>query len=172
MFKNIALSFEKPKAFLAAQMEKRKTTLGQDAFVCIAAALACSFYHFEYYHPYMDLVRSLLAVLFFYVWFSVSFINGVRKRYGFLIFLFCYWLLPQLFIGWQNYLDSTADYLAAVDVLSQFSKFLVYYPFVKWYELPAGKLPPALILAGYLIVCLAMYLIGYAVKKQLDEKEG
>ena len=98
--------------------------------ICAFATLAVSFYHFERSSVYFfaDGLRVFLLILMLAAWIAMFFINGIRKRYGILIFGAAYWCVPLLIITIQNGITDISKYSLLLYVMSEYSDILVRYP--------------------------------------------
>lgn len=150
------LSGKFPRAAKFLQDEKRKTSLLQDMIICAFAALAVSFYYFEYNSAYFfaDGLRAALLVIMLAAWFAIFFVNGVKKRFGILIFGAAYWLVPLIIITVRG----SATYSLLLDVLAQYSELLVRYPLLSISE--ALTLPYKGVILLFLLVLTLGYFAG------------
>lgn len=128
---NILKIIEKhPKiiAYINSLLERRKTKLYQDIVFCLAITLASSFYYFEYYQSQMDLMRAAITILMVAIWLGMAFTNGFKLRYGFLIFSFSFWLIPQIFIIWNENLTAVGGYTKANDIADNICRIIAVNP--------------------------------------------
>jgi hypothetical protein len=106
----------------------KKTTVWQDMLLCAAVTLACAFYEFEKFFPALatEVIGITLMILFVVCWLWCSFLNGLRKKYSFLIFIAAFWLIPRLITLLRANM-SILDYNKYLDAASQYSRLITDY---------------------------------------------
>jgi len=118
--------------FISELMTKRRNTLFQDMLLCAAVTATCAFYEFEHFlSPLMtDIIRAVLLVLFVGVWIWCAFVNGLWRKYGFLVFTALFWLIPRIFIIWHGSIADIRDYNEYLHAAAEYSSLLVEFSLV------------------------------------------
>ena len=143
----------------------RKNTLPENIIVCIATALAGTFYYYEYYygenlHTFVCLFISAAIVI---TWLLCSVCSGRDGKPGFMIFAFLYWSVPYIYILWYDTRDNLHNYNKWLAMSNKIARALLLNPF----DEAAKKLgaSPIDITAILLIFVMVMYIAGFLLKR-------
>jgi len=146
---------------------KRKSTVWQDMFLCTAVTLCVAFYEFERFVPAVavNFISTVLTALFVICWMWCAFLNGFWKKYSFLIFTAVFWLVPRLVILREEN-AGILNYNKYLDAMSQYSRLLVEFPFLKLSDL--FNTSGFLLTVSFLMWCVLMYFAGGHFKKIIN----
>lgn len=152
------------KRRILAALENTGTPLSIAA--CIAISLTCSFYFFEEFQPYMDVLRAGLCALFAFAWLWYTAANAYRHKAGFFLFFAAYWTQPQFIYGWSAGLVSAAEFNRAFYMLEKASAFFAYYPL----KMAAGLIgtTPELLCLWLVAVLSAVFIAFYILRLYAD----
>lgn len=170
----------------------RQAGLGEDIFLFAASLLICAFYQMENYRLNVDNIKSMpdlsglsalfalpaswllaygmqlfragFAVLFVMTLLSLSFSNGILRRWGFPAAVATLLLLPQLGL---SLLNTTRQGDGLLRFLQELSVMLGQWPFVMPQKLLAHTFALSVglpvVAALSLVACAAMFALGYFV---------
>ncbi len=147
---------------------KGKATLGENIIVCIAAALAGTFYFYEYYYESWANVHTLMcvgiSVTIALIWIASAFQSGKNGRIGFIIFAFLYWSIPYIYILYYSSRDNLRDYSAVLAFVNRIAKAVLNNPFSE----TADKLATnsATLAATLLVLIMLAYVGGFFLSRR------
>lgn len=136
----------------AAHIFGRKSSLSENILLCIAAALAASFYSYEYYQPWAGAARIAVTAVLVIVWAYCGFISGKNGRKSFSVFAAAYWIVPLMYTYFYGMRDNVSGYSKILDFLNRAAMLIAQRPFA---EIPA--LPSVCILSMTVIVLSAFF---------------
>ena len=151
----------------------KKHSIGENAFLCIAATLTPAFLSYDSYHGFLDLLKPFLAVLIFLVWAWCAFSSGKDKKPLFLVFAGVYWIVPYIYMLFYSARDNVAHYSKVLSFLNKSADVLFNRPFKLLTDYAGCE-------AGIFIICLIglvifSYLVGYNIsdtyKEQISDDE-
>ncbi|MBP3855260.1 MAG: hypothetical protein IK990_06580 [Ruminiclostridium sp.] len=140
-----------------------KNTLAENIVVCIAAALAGTFYFYEYYYESHIQIHSTLCLLITaaiaVIWLVCAAKSGKDGKLGFIIFAFLYWSIPYIYILYYSSRDNLHNYSKWLSIADRIAKALLYNPFFE----AAKKLGTSTVVlaAVLLILVMAAYIGGF-----------
>ena len=139
----------------------KKHSIGENAFLCIAATLTPAFLSYDSYYGFLDLLKPFLAVLIFLVWAWCAFSSGKDKKPLFLVFAGVYWIVPYIYMLFYSARDNVAHYSKVLSFLNKSADVLFNRPF-KLLTDYSGCDP------GIFIICLIgivifSYFVGYNI---------
>ena len=150
----------------------KKNTLSENIIICIAAALAGTFYFYEYY--YGDNIHKLACLLITaaitVTWLICSACSGRDGKLGFMIFAFLYWSIPYIYILWYDTRDNLHDYNKWLAMSNKVARALLINPFdeaAKTLGTSTINLAPIL-----LILVMGMYIAGFLLKRTYEAKRA
>ncbi len=147
-----------------------KNTLSENIIVCIAAALAGTFYFYEYYYEVQIQIHSTLCLLITAViaviWLVCAAKSGKDGKLGFIIFAFLYWTTPYLYILYYASRDNIRNFNEWLAILNRAAKAILYNPF---YE-AAEKLGTTTVVLASILLILVMfsYIGGYFAARRFN----
>jgi len=133
-----------------------KSSLSENMILCIAAALAASFYSYEYYQPWAGAARIAVTAVLVIVWAYCGFVSGRDGKKGFAVFAAAYWIIPLVYTYLYGLRDNVSGYSKILDFLNRAAMLISRRPFA---EIPA--LPSVCVLSMAVIV-LSAYFAGTA----------
>lgn len=147
-----------------------KNTLFEDIIICIAAALAGTFYFYEYYYESQFALHTRLSlaitVVIFVIWLICAAFCGKEGKIGFVIFSFLYWSVPYLYLLYYHSRDNVKEYSKWLAMLSDIFTAVLYNPF---YEAAKKLGTDAVTLAAILLICvMGVYVAAYFVRRSYD----
>ena len=148
----------------------KKNTLPENIIICIATALAGTFYFYEYYygekiHTFACLfIAAAIAV----TWLICSACSGRDGKLGFMIFAFLYWSIPYIYILWYDTRDNLHDYNKWLAMSNKVARALLLNPF----DEAAKKIgTSSVVIASVLLIfVMAMYIAGFLLKRTFEAK--
>ncbi|MGN0666044.1 MAG: hypothetical protein ACI4KF_05910 [Huintestinicola sp.] len=140
--------------------------LSEDILLTTGCVYACGMICVDKYisSAFMEWICPAMTLIMIICLLSASFLNGCRRRSGFIIYTLLYWLLPAgLLIAAERV--SFLRFTAAGMIASAVSRIAVLFP-VKWLceviHISENIFPFAL--AG---ICLAAYLLGAGYSRRI-----
>ena len=150
----------------------RKNTLPENIIVCIATALAGTFYFYEYYYgeKVHTLVCLFISIAIAVTWLICSVCSGRDGKLGFMIFAFLYWSIPYIYILWYDTRDNLHDYNKWLAMSNKVAKAVLLNPF----DEAARKLgtSPINLASILLIFVMGMYIAGFLFKRTYEAKRA
>lgn len=148
-----------------------KCTLPENIAVCTAAALAGTFYFYEYYYGERLHTAACLAItaLIAVIWLVCSVCSGRDRRVGFIVFSFLYWGAPYVYILWYGTRDNLHDYNKWLAAISKAAKALLYNPFYTAAEKLGSS--PAVLASVLLIFVMAGHIAGYLLYRAYEKRK-
>ncbi len=109
--------------------EKQFSTLST-ALVCTAAMLVITFWGYEEHVPAVVIgaLRKVALIVATLMWVYASFMRGLLKKTGFVIFTALYFTLPMLISSLADRVDDAKEYSLDVYVIGEYCKLLVETP--------------------------------------------
>ena len=141
---------------LAAHIFGGESSLSENMILCIAAALAASFYSYEYYQPWAGAARIAVTAVLVIVWIYCGFVSGRDGKKGFAVFAAAYWTIPLVYTYLYGLRDNVSGYSRILDFLNKTAMLISQRPFA---EIPA--LPSVCVLSMAIIV-ISAYFAGTA----------
>ena len=147
-----------------------KNTLSENIIVCLAAALAGTFYFYEYYYESRFAVHTGLSLAItaaiFVIWLICAAFSGKDGKIGFIIFSFLYWSVPYLYLLYYYSRDNVANYSKWLSMFSKICTALLYNPF---YEAAKKMGTDSVTLAAILLICvMGVYVAAFFIKRSYD----
>ena len=147
----------------------RKNTLAENIFICLAAALAGTFYFYEYYYGARihNILCVLITVVLAAVWLVCSALSGKEKKIGFIIFAFLYWSIPYVYTLWYSSRDNLHDYNKWLAMSNRIAKALLCNPF----DTAAEKTGTTSVVyaAVLLVLVMAVYVAAFLIREKYDK---
>ena len=156
-------------------IKHRKNSTAENIIICIATALAGTFYFYEYYYDRKLHIHSLLCILISAViavtWIVCSLLSGKDKKMGFAVFAFLYWSIPYIYILFYSSQSSGGAHVSKwLTFLDKIAKALFYNPF---YEVAKKTGASSGALAGtLLILVMAAYICGYILSVRYEKSQN
>ncbi len=150
----------------------KKNSLPENILICVAVALAGTFYFYEYF--YGEKIHSV-ACLFItaaiaVTWIICSVCSGRDGKIGFMIFAFLYWSVPYVYILWYDTRDNLHDYNKWLAMSNKIAKALIINPFD---EAAKRTGTSAFTLASVLLLSVMVtYIGGVMIKRYYDSKKA
>ena len=153
-------------------VKARKSTLPENIWVCVAAALTSTFYFYEYqYESFAHIRRPLLLIMtavIFVIWIVCSLLSGRDGRFGFAVFTFLYWELPFIYTLYYAGRNNVKDYNKWLSLLNKICTAMLCNPFSEASE--KINMTPQTMAELLVIVSLAVYLGAFFLKRWCDAK--
>lgn len=147
-----------------------KNTLSENIIVCIAAALAGTFYFYEYYYEsrlalHTNLSLCISAVIFV-IWLICAAFSGKDGKIGFIIFSFLYWSVPYVYLLYYSSRDNLTGYSKWLAMFKRIASAMLYNPF---YEASKKLETDPVTLAAVLLICImGVYIAAFFVRRSYD----
>lgn len=150
-----------------------KNTLSENIIVCIAAALAGTFYFYEYYEGrfthHADLSIAISAVIFV-IWLICAAFSGKDGKIGFIIFSFLYWSVPYLYLLYYHSRNNVEGYSKWLAMFNRICTAVLYNPF---YEASKKIGTDPVTLAAILLICvMGVYVAAFFIRRSYDSKRA
>lgn len=129
-----------------------KSRTSENIILCIAAALAASFYSYEYYQPWAGAARLIVSAVLVTVWAYCGFVSGRDGKKSFAVFAASYWVIPLVYTYLYAMRDNVSGYSKLLDLLNKAAMLISQRPFA---EIPA--LPSVCVLSMTVIVLSAFF---------------
>ena len=149
-----------------------KNTLSENMIVCIAAALAGTFYFYEYYYESQFALHTnlslVISAVIFVIWLICAAFSGKDGKIGFVVFAFLYWSLPYIYLLYYSSRDNLSNYSKWLALLKRAATAMLYNPF---YEAAKKFGTDPVTLAAVLLICImGVYVAAYFVRRSYDNE--